>query len=72
VQNLVIGVVITVVGWRFISWQGHLGGLVGGALAAAIIAYAPKSSRSLVQWAGLSLVLVLLLALALVRDVALS
>lgn len=72
VQNLVIGVVITVVGWRFISWQGHLGGLVGGALAAAIIAYAPRSRRSLVQWIGLALVLAALLALALVRDVALS
>ncbi|MCP3420299.1 rhomboid family intramembrane serine protease [Nocardioides pinisoli] len=72
VQNLVLGVVVTVVGWRFISWQGHLGGLVGGALAAAIVAYAPKSRRSVVQWSGLAVVLVLLLALALVRDAALS
>ena len=67
VQNLVIGVVITVVGWRFISWQGHLGGLVGGAIAAAIIAYAPKANRSVVQWAGLGLLTVVLLALAFVR-----
>ena len=54
VQNLVLGVVITVVGWRYISWQGHLGGLLGGALAAAIIAYAPASRRALVQWVGLA------------------
>ena len=67
VQTLVIGVVITVVGWRFISWQGHLGGLVGGAIAAAIIAYAPKANRSAVQWAGLGLLTVVLLALAFVR-----
>ena len=71
-QNLVLGVVITAVGWRYISWQGHLGGLIGGALAAAIIAYAPTSRRSVVQWVGLGLMLALLLGLALVGDVALS
>ncbi|GAA5105065.1 rhomboid family intramembrane serine protease [Alloalcanivorax gelatiniphagus] len=67
VQNLVIGVVITVVGWRFISWQGHLGGLVGGALAAAVIAYAPKARRAVVQWSGLSLLTLVLVALAFFR-----
>ena len=72
VQNLVLGVVITVVGWRYISWQGHLGGLLGGALAAAIIAYAPKAHRAHVQWAGIGVVLVVLLALAGVRLAALS
>jgi membrane associated rhomboid family serine protease len=72
VQNLVLGVVVTVVGLRYISWQGHLGGLIGGAVAAAIIAYAPKSRRSVVQWIGLGLVLAVLLGLALARDLALS
>jgi membrane associated rhomboid family serine protease len=67
VQNLVIGVVITVVGWRAISWQGHLGGFLGGMAAAAIIAYAPKSNRSVVQWAGLVLLTAVLLVLAFVR-----
>lgn len=71
VQNLVIGVVITVVGWRMISWQGHLGGFLGGMVAAAIIAYAPKSNRSIVQWAGLALFTVVLLGLAFVRAGAL-
>ncbi len=66
-QNLVIGVVISVVGARLISWQGHLGGFLGGVLTAAIIAYAPKAHRTLVQWAGLALVAVVLLALAFVR-----
>lgn len=72
VQNLVIGVVITVVGWRMISWQGHLGGFLGGMVAAAIIAYAPKSNRSIVQWAGLAVFTVVLLGLALVRADALA
>jgi membrane associated rhomboid family serine protease len=71
VQNLVLGVVITVVGWRFISWQGHLGGLVGGALAAAIVAYAPQARRSLVQWMGLGALAVVLVVLALVRAASL-
>ena len=72
VQNLVIGVVITVVGWRMISWQGHLGGFLGGVVAAAIIAYAPKANRSAVQWAGLGLLTVVLLGLAFVRASALA
>jgi membrane associated rhomboid family serine protease len=71
-QNLLLGVMITVVGWRFISWQGHLGGLVGGALAAAIIAYAPKKNRAAVQWIGLGALAVVLLALAVVRVASLS
>ena len=70
-QNLVVAVVITVVGWRLISWQGHLGGFIGGVLAAVIIAYAPKARRSLVQWVGLGLLTLLLLALAFVRAGAL-
>ena len=71
-QNLLLGVLITVVGWRYISWQGHLGGLLGGMAAAAIIAYAPKANRSAVQWAGLGLLTVVLLGLAFVRASALA
>ncbi|GAB7192032.1 hypothetical protein NUM3379_27410 [Kineococcus sp. NUM-3379] len=53
-----------------ISWQGHLGGLVAGAVAAAVLAYAPRARRSAVQWTGLGvlgLVLVALLAYAAFR-----
>ncbi len=71
-QNLGLGVVITVVGWRLISWQGHLGGLLGGVVAAAIIAYAPKSGRSLVQWGGLGVLALVLVAVAFVRAGALA
>lgn len=66
-QNLAIGVVITVVGWRMISWQGHLGGFLGGVVAAALIAYAPKANRALVQWGGLALFTVVLLGLTALR-----
>jgi len=67
VQNLVVAVVITVVGWRLISWQGHLGGFLGGVAAAVVIAYAPRSSRSVVQWAGLGLLTAVLVGLAVLR-----
>ena len=71
-QNIMLGVIITVVGWRFISWQGHLGGFLGGAAAAAIVALAPKANRTVVQWSGLGVLTVLLLALAFVRAAALA
>jgi membrane associated rhomboid family serine protease len=72
VQNLVLGAVITVVGWRMISWQGHLGGFLGGVAAAVVIAYAPQARRSLVQGLGLGGLTILLLGLALLRGAALA
>ncbi len=41
-----------------ISWQGHIGGLVGGAVIGAAMVFAPRSHRSLVQWSVTGLVLV--------------
>ena len=55
-----------------ISWQGHIGGLVGGAVLGAAMAYAPRKRRPLVQWSATGLVLVVALALIVVRTVALS
>lgn len=47
-----------------ISWQAHLGGLLTGAAAAAIIAYAPKgSNRTLIHWGGLAGLALILVAL---------
>ncbi|MEU4407760.1 rhomboid family intramembrane serine protease [Streptosporangium sp. NPDC023963] len=48
-----------------ISWQGHLGGLITGALVAAILAFAPARNRSAIQWGGCAAVLIVLVALVL-------
>lgn len=51
-----------------IAWQAHLGGLVTGALCAAVIAYSPRGRRQgLLQAGGLVLVLALLIAASAVR-----
>jgi membrane associated rhomboid family serine protease len=44
---------ITVMGRGFISWQGHLGGFVGGILLGLLIAYAPRAKRGTLQTAGM-------------------
>ncbi|MGC5009887.1 rhomboid family intramembrane serine protease [Streptosporangium sp. DT93] len=49
-----------------ISWQGHLGGLVTGAVVAAVLAFAPRGNRDAVQWGGCVAILVVLVALVLV------
>ncbi|MEU8420131.1 rhomboid family intramembrane serine protease [Micromonospora sp. NPDC048835] len=50
-----------------ISIPGHLGGLVVGGLLALVLAYAPRSRRTLVQTVGAGVILLVLLALVLVR-----
>ncbi len=55
-----------------ISWQGHIGGLVGGALLGAAMAYAPRQNRAVLQWSAVSLLLVVSLALVAVRVVTLG
>jgi membrane associated rhomboid family serine protease len=56
-----------------ISWQGHVGGLLGGALAAAILVFAPRGKqRALWQGAGLALMTVGLLVVLVLRTSALA
>lgn len=55
-----------------ISWQGHIGGLVGGALLGAAMAYAPRQHRALLQWTATAAVLVVSLGLIALRTLTLG
>ncbi|MEV1333549.1 rhomboid family intramembrane serine protease [Micromonospora costi] len=50
-----------------ISIAGHLGGLVTGAAMALVLAYAPRSRRSLVQLAGGAIIVLALIGATLIR-----
>ena len=62
---------VTVVGRSFISWQGHLGGFIGGVLVAGIIVYAPRKNRPLWQWSAIGLLGVLILVALALRSATL-
>jgi membrane associated rhomboid family serine protease len=55
-----------------VSWQGHVGGLVGGALVTAILVYAPKARRTQVQYAGIGAIVVVLAVATVVRTALLA
>ncbi len=67
-----INFLITVVGRGFISWQGHLGGFLGGLLIAAVIVYAPRTRRTAWQAAGLTAIAAVVAVLIVVRTAALA
>ena len=55
-----------------ISWEGHIGGLIGGAAMGAAMAYAPRQYRAPVQWTATGLVLLVSLGLVLARTLTLT
>src|SRR3954451_15453379 len=67
-----ISFAITVVGRGSISWQGHLGGFVGGVVLAALLVYAPRDRRTAWQGAGFAAVALLVVLAVLARTAALT
>src|ERR1044072_887245 len=59
--NLAFTFVIPLVSSQNISWQGHIGGLITGAVIAAAYVYAPRKNRNAVQAGATVAVLVLFL-----------
>jgi membrane associated rhomboid family serine protease len=55
-----------------ISWQGHLGGFIGGLLVSSAIVLAPRSRRALVQWGGMVLVAAAIVVAVVVRTIQLG
>lgn len=68
-----INAAITVIGRGSISWQGHLGGFLGGLALMGILAFAPKGPRRTVwQGAGIAAYVVVLGVGLAVRTAALA
>ena len=55
-----------------ISWQGHLGGFIGGVLATGILVYAPRQHRTAYQSAGLAVLAAVLVVAIFARAAALG
>ncbi|MEV7277109.1 rhomboid family intramembrane serine protease [Streptomyces sp. NPDC093111] len=55
-----------------ISWEAHIGGLVGGALVTFAMVHAPRARRELVQYGVCGLVLLVDLGIVLYRTAALT
>jgi len=67
-----INAVYTFLGGATISWQGHLGGLIGGVVVGAIVMLAPRVHRERWQWLGFAAVAVVTVALIAARAVELG
>jgi len=55
-----------------ISWQGHLGGLLGGLAASSIIIFAPRANRLTTQLLGLALLAAAIVAAIVIRALQLN
>jgi len=69
---LAVNALITVIGAGYISWQGHLGGFLGGVLLGLVLFYAPQRHRTLWQALGLGTVAVLIVLGVVLRTLALT
>ena len=64
---IAINFVVTVLFRNGISWQGHLGGFLGGVTIAAALVYAPRQRRTWWQGAGVGAVALVIAASILAR-----
>jgi membrane associated rhomboid family serine protease len=55
-----------------ISWQGHLGGFIGGVLLGGAIVYAPRKRRTTWQLAGIGGIAVIIAVAILARIAVLA
>ncbi|MEP6814878.1 MAG: rhomboid family intramembrane serine protease [Marmoricola sp.] len=67
-----LNLVFTFMAGASISWQGHIGGLVGGAVVAAAIVYAPKARRAPVQWSAVAGIALITIVAIVVRAAGLA
>ena len=67
-----VNVVITVLGAGFISWQGHLGGFLGGLVLAIVLVFAPRRHRTAWQLTGMGAVAVLVTLAVVARTLVLT
>lgn len=68
-RQVVVLLVLAAAGFLLpgISWQGHVGGLIGGLLVGGVLVLAPRPRRTTWQVVGLVAVLLLLVGLTLLR-----
>jgi membrane associated rhomboid family serine protease len=69
---LVINLIFTFTPFFNISWQAHVGGLVGGVVVGYAMVHAPRKRRSLIQFGVCALVLATVVIMTVVRTAQLT